>query len=481
MQKELVILGAGESGVAAALLAKAKGIPVFVSDSSTIAERFRAELTAAVIAFEEGGHSRDRILAAAEVIKSPGIPDKVALIKDLDHAGIPVISDIEFAARYSKAHIVGITGSNGKTTTTLWTYHILKVAGIDATLSGNVGVSPCRQLADRDPAVFVMELSSFQLDRMYRTRVNTAVLTNITPDHLDRYDYKFENYINSKLRILQNQGEGDRFIWWTGDAVMKEHFRPELTPASKVPFSLGSVEQGSAVQSVEVQDALTHLGLSNGDDCQLCCKANGGKTSSAIINGDSLHIEFEGKVLDVQLDKVALKGRHNLCNAMAASLAALSAGASPEAVAEGLASFEAVEHRLEPCGEVDGVLFINDSKATNTDSAWYALDSMTRPVVWIAGGTDKGNDYRVLEDLARSKVKALICMGVDNSKLIKAFEGVVSTVVSTASLDDAFRAAIENASSGDVVLLSPACASFDLFKNYEQRGKLFKEKVKELL
>lgn len=439
MQKELVILGAGESGVAAALLAKAKGIPVFVSDSNAIADKFRAELTAAVIAFEEGGHSRERILAAAEVIKSPGIPDKVALIKDLDHAGIPVISDIEFAARYSKAHIVGITGSNGKTTTTLWTYHILKVAGIDATLSGNVGISPCRQLAQKDPAVFVMELSSFQLDRMYHTRVNTAVLTNITPDHLDRYDYKFENYINSKLRILQNQGEGDHFIWWTGDEVMKEHFRPEMTLAAKVPFSLGSVK----------------------NDC--------------------LHLEFNGQVLNVPLDKVALKGRHNLCNAMAASLAALSAGASPEAVAEGLATFQAVEHRLEPCGEVDGVLYINDSKATNTDSAWYALDSMTRPVVWIAGGTDKGNDYSVLMELARSKVKVLICMGVDNSKLIKAFEGVVPTVVSTASLDEAFRAARVYAESGDAVLLSPACASFDLFRNYEQRGKQFKEKVKEVL
>ncbi len=444
MVKEFVILGAGESGVGAALLAKAKGLTVFVSDKGIIPQKYRDELICNHIDFEEGAHSNERILNAAEVVKSPGIPDSAPLVVALRNKGVSVISDIEFAGRFSKAHMIGITGSNGKTTTTLWLHHILTLSGLDAVLSGNVGVSPCRELVERDPDIFVMELSSFQLDNMFKFRVNTAILTNITPDHLDRYDYKFENYISSKFRILQNQTAEDSFIWCADDPVVQKHFERSMTPAISLPFS--SDEDGAAY-----------------------------------VDGLDLIIAADERRVRMPVDKLALKGRHNLYNAQAAGLAALKAGASLEAVMLGLSTFKGVEHRLEHAGTVDGVTYINDSKATNVNSAWYALESMDKPVIWIAGGTDKGNDYHELMPLVMSKVKALICMGVDNSKLITVFGEVVPQVWDTQSIEEALAQARAIAESGDVVLLSPACASFDLFQNYEHRGRRFKEIVLQMM
>ena len=443
MQKELVILGAGESGVGAALLAKAKGVRVFVSDKGLIAPHFKEELVAGQIPFEEGGHTQSRVLQAGEVVKSPGIPDSAPLIKALDAAGIAVISDIELAGRYTRAHIIGITGSNGKTTTALWLHHVLRGAGLDAVLSGNVGVSPCRELAQRDPAIFVIELSSFQLDRMYRFKVDTAIITNITPDHLDRYNYQFECYVRSKLRILQNQQEKDAFIWWQDDPALKEFLREGCTPGRRMPFSMGV-------------------------------------PAAAFVEDDHLVATSGNKTIKMHMLDLALQGRHNLYNAMAVALAALDTGAPVNAIKEGLSTFTGVAHRLEPCGEVHGVLYINDSKATNVNSTWYALESMTRPVIWIAGGSDKGNQYDELNLLAAQKVKGLICMGLDNDKLINAFSGVVPVVESTASMQAALSAARSIASPGDVILLSPACASFDLFKNYEHRGDLFRQMVAEI-
>lgn len=442
MQKEVVVLGAGESGVAAALLLKARGIPVFVSDRGLPSAYFLAELEQAGIPYEAGGHSRSRILAAAEVVKSPGIPDELPLISQLDAAGIPVISDIELAGRYSKAHVVGITGSNGKTTTTLWLQHVLQSAGVDAVLAGNVGVSPCRTLLQRDPAVFVTELSSFQLDRMYRYRVNTAVITNITPDHLDRYHHRFEEYVAAKYRILQNQTGEDAYLWCSDDAVLRAANEQFSTAARSLPF--GSED-----------------------------------TTPGRVEGNELVVENNGLVLRLPLSQLPLKGKHNLYNAMAVALAALELKVPAAQVVGGLTSFKGVPHRLEDCGEVDGVRYINDSKATNVNSVWYALESMTRPVVWIAGGTDKGNDYAELKELVAAKVHTLVCMGVDNRKLEKDFEAVVPRVLSTHSMEGALSAAREFARSGDAVLLSPACASFDLFRNYEHRGELFRAMVKK--
>ena len=442
MQKEVVVLGAGESGVAAALLLKARGIPVFVSDRGLPSAYFLAELEQAGIPYEAGGHSRSRILAAAEVVKSPGIPDELPLISQLDAAGIPVISDIELAGRYSKAHVVGITGSNGKTTTTLWLQHVLQSAGVDAVLAGNVGVSPCRTLLQRDPAVFVTELSSFQLDRMYRYRVNTAVITNITPDHLDRYHHRFEEYVAAKYRILQNQTGEDAYLWCSDDAVLRAANEQFSTAARSLPFGLEDTTPGR-------------------------------------VEGNELVVENNGLVLRLPLAQLPLKGKHNLYNAMAVALAASELKVPVAQVVGGLTSFKGVPHRLEDCGEVDGVRYINDSKATNVNSVWYALESMTRPVVWIAGGTDKGNNYAELKELVAAKVHTLVCMGVDNRKLEKDFEAVVPRVLSTHSMEGALSAAREFARSGDAVLLSPACASFDLFRNYEHRGELFRAMVKK--
>lgn len=440
MQTKIAILGAGESGVGAALLAKSKGYDVFVSDFGKIADGYKKELSHQYIEFEEGGHSEEKISLAQEVIKSPGIPDSASIVQYLNRKEIPIIGDIEFAGRYSKAYMVGITGSNGKTTCVLWLDYILKLAGMDSVLAGNVGVSPCRTLVKRDPAYFVMELSSFQLDSMSDFRCNIAVLTNITPDHLDRYDHNIEKYIQSKLRIVQNQRAEDLFIFSADDPILSAHLNQKNTPAQRLPFSLGVATSGR-------------------------------------IENEELVVSFKDSVFKMRLDEVALKGKHNIYNAMAVGLCALNMDVSPELLRKGLSTFKGVEHRLEYVEEIEGVLYINDSKATNVDSAFYALESMTRPVIWIAGGTDKGNDYSDLVPLVSKKVKALICMGVDNSKLLQTFSDKVPYAASTSSIADALYLAKQNAEHGDVVLLSPACASFDLFKNYEHRGDLFKKGV----
>jgi len=426
---KLVVLGGGESGVGAALLGRHLGYEVFLSDKGKLAESYRDELITHRIAFEEGQHSMDRIFAAELVVKSPGIPDTVPMVVALRERGIEVISEIEFAGRHTEAKMVCITGSNGKTTTTLLTCHILTTAGIDAGLAGNVGRSLAAQVAEDAHPLYVVELSSFQLDGMFDFRADIAVLTNITPDHLDRYDHKFENYIDSKFRILNNMRPQDLFI-----------------------YGLDSEAVGHRLRQVRVV---------------------------AWMEGEEVVVQLENRQFRIAKQEISIQGRHNVYNAMAAILACMQVGVSDEKIAEGLRTFPQVEHRLETVRVVEGVTYINDSKATNVDSAWYALDSMTTPVIWIAGGTDKGNDYSVLFDLVRQKVKVLICMGVDNRKLIDNFSGICQ-VVDTHSLKDALAAARQYAVEGDTVLLSPCCASFDLFKNYENRGELFKAAVKEL-
>lgn len=444
--KKLVVLGGGESGVGTALLARQKGWLVFLSDKGMLKEAYRQELLEAGISFEEGGHSIEKIMDADEVVKSPGIPDKVELVVALRQKGIPVISEIEFAARYTSARKICITGSNGKTTTTLLIHHILKQAGINAELAGNVGTSMARRIASGShPDWYVIELSSFQLDGMFDFKADIAVLTNITPDHLDRYDYQFENYIRSKFRILQNQTAADYFIYCGDDAVTVKALGETTCQARQLPFSLNHIE-----------------------------------VQGACLKDGALNIRVDDQLLVVDVERLPIKGRHNQYNAMAASLVASILKLDPDSVLSGLYSFKGVEHRLEPVATVRGVSYVNDSKATNVDSAWYALECMTQPVVWIAGGTDKGNDYSTLFELVRHKVKALVCLGKDNSKLVASFGGVAPTIVETASMADAVQAASELASAGDVVLLSPCCASFDLFNNYEHRGDLFKACVHNL-
>ena len=448
---KLVVLGGGESGVGAALLGRHLGYEVFLSDKGKLAETYRDELITHRIAFEEGQHSMDRIFAAELVVKSPGIPDTVPMVVALRERGIEVISEIEFAGRHTEAKMVCITGSNGKTTTTLLTCHILTTAGIDAGLAGNVGRSLAAQVAEDAHPLYVVELSSFQLDGMFDFRADIAVLTNITPDHLDRYDHKFENYIDSKFRILNNMRPQDLFIYGL-DSEAGGH---KLRQVKVVPRMAGFTY---ADRSIWEKNA---------------CR------SGAWMEGEEVVVRLENRQFRIAKQEISIQGRHNIYNAMAAILACMQVGVSDEKIAEGLRTFPQVEHRLETVRVVEGVTYINDSKATNVDSAWYALDSMTTPVIWIAGGTDKGNDYSVLFDLVRQKVKVLICMGVDNRKLIDNFSGICQ-VVDTHSLKDALAAARQYAVEGDTVLLSPCCASFDLFKNYENRGELFKAAVKEL-
>ncbi len=448
---KLVVLGGGESGVGAALLGRHLGYEVFLSDKGKLAETYRDELITHRIAFEEGQHSMDRIFAAELVVKSPGIPDTVPMVVALHERGIEVISEIEFAGRHTEAKMVCITGSNGKTTTTLLTCHILTTAGIDAGLAGNVGRSLAAQVAEDAHPLYVVELSSFQLDGMFDFRADIAVLTNITPDHLDRYDHKFENYIDSKFRILNNMRPQDLFIY----GLDSEAVGHKLRQVKVVPRMAGFTY---ADRSIWEKNA---------------CR------SGAWMEGEEVVVRLENRQFRIAKQEISIQGRHNIYNAMAAILACMQVGVSDEKIAEGLRTFPQVEHRLETVRVVEGVTYINDSKATNVDSAWYALDSMTTPVIWIAGGTDKGNDYSVLFDLVRQKVKVLICMGVDNRKLIDNFSGICQ-VVDTHSLKDALAAARQYAVEGDTVLLSPCCASFDLFKNYENRGELFKAAVKEL-
>lgn len=442
---KLVVLGGGESGVGAALLGKRKGYEVFLSDKGCIAGPYKRVLLESAIDFEEGRHSENRIYEADIVIKSPGIPDNLPMIVHLREQGVEVISEIEFAGRYSSAKYICITGSNGKTTTTLLIHHILTKAGIDAGLAGNVGRSLAAQVAEDAHGLYVVELSSFQLDGMFQFRADIAILTNITPDHLDRYEYKFENYINSKFRILNNMRPNDLFIYgMDSEALVRKLSELEVVPQC-ADFTYGEKGTGAA----------------------------------AWMEGDVVAVCLGNRVFKISKHEISIQGRHNVYNAMAAILACMHLGLTDEQITDGLRTFPQVEHRLETVLIKDGIKYVNDSKATNVDSAWYALDCTSAPVVWIAGGTDKGNDYSALLDLVKEKVKVLVCMGKDNRKLIQDFSPVCK-VVDTDNLDDAMTAVQQYAVAGDTVLLSPCCASFDLFKNYEDRGRQFKEAVRKL-
>ena len=432
------ILGGGESGVGAALLAKSKGFDVFLSDAGALKENYQQTLRENEIEFETGAHSVDRLLSSAEIIISPGIPEKTDIVKAIKAKGISLISEIEFAARYTKAKIVAITGSNGKTTTTLLTYHFLKSAGLNVGLAGNIGQSFAKQVMEDQHDVYVLEISSFQLDRCFQFKPDVAVLLNITPDHLDRYEYKFENYIASKFRVFQNADESTSCVFWADDEVLKTN--------------LTKIAASARLKTVSFKTK-----------------------ADAHISADS--IEFDGATL--ALADAPLKGPHNAINMAVAMLAAHEAGVAYAQILKSLPFFENAPHRLESCGKWDGVEFINDSKATNVDAVYYALNSYKQPLILIMGGVDKGNEYGVLDPLVKEKVKGLICLGDDNSKLESHFGGIVPQIFSTRVIERAILKAKEWATSGDVVLLSPACASFDLFKNYEDRGDQFKNIVKQ--
>ena len=441
----IVILGAGESGVGTALLAIQKGYEVFVSDKSEIKENYKAVLIENQIPFEEGSHDVERILKADWVMKSPGIPDKVPLVKQLNEKGIPVISEIEFAAQYTNATIFGITGSNGKTTTTMMLYHILKKAGFNVAEGGNIGESFAALVAQDKHEYYVLELSSFQLDGIVKFAPHIAILTNITPDHLDRYDYKFENYVNSKFRITMNQTEQDYLIYDADDEVIITWLKNHKTRAQLVPFSL--------TQKFDF---------------------------GAYVENDEVIIKTDNTQFNMSIASFAVQGNHNVKNAMAASMSATLKKVRNETIRESMEDFEGAPHRLEKVLTIRGVQFINDSKATNINSVFYALGSMRQPTVWIVGGEDKGNDYMELMPLVREKVKAIVCLGVDNSKIIETFQNVMPIIVETQGAEEAVKVAFKLAEKGDNVLLSPACASFDLFKNYEDRGNQFKEAVLKL-
>ena len=446
MSTKIVILGAGESGVGAALLAKQKGYNVFVSDASAIKPIFQAELEANYIPFESGKHDIERILDADEVMKSPGIPEKSDLVKQIRAKGIPVMSEIEFGFRYKGASkIVAITGSNGKTTTTSLLYHICKVAGQDAAIVGNIGFSFARQIAQDPKALYVIEVSSFQLDDIHSFRPDIAILLNITEDHLDRYNYQFENYIKSKFRIIENQTEQDCFIYCIDDEVVVKHLELLTTHTNLLPFSM--------------KQELKKGGY---------------------IKNEQMMLKIQEERVTMSIYDFALKGKHNAYNTMAASIAASTLGIRKEKIREAVSNFHSLEHRMEFVATVKGVDFINDSKATNVNSTWYALESMQKPTILILGGVDKGNDYALVADLVKDKVKAIVCMGTDNAKLIEYFKDKVAQIIEVDSAKKAVNASFKFAEKGDVVLLSPACASFDLFKNYEDRGHQFKESVKEL-
>ncbi len=446
MSKKIIILGAGESGVGAALLAKQKGYNVFVSDASAIKPIYQSELEANHIPFESGTHDVERILEADEVMKSPGIPEKSELVKQIRAKGIPVISEIEFGYRYKgSSKIIAITGSNGKTTTTSLLYHICKVAGQDAAIVGNIGFSFARQIAQDPKALYVIEVSSFQLDDIHSFRPDIAILLNITEDHLDRYNYQFENYIKSKFRIIENQTEQDCFIYCIDDEVVVKHLELLTTHTNLLPFSM--------------KQELKKGGY---------------------IKNEQMMLKIQEERVTMSIYDFALKGKHNAYNTMAASIAASTLGIRKEKIREAVSNFHSLEHRMEFVATVKGVDFINDSKATNVNSTWYALESMQKPTILILGGVDKGNDYALVADLVKDKVKAIVCMGTDNAKLIEYFKDKVAQIIEVDSAKKAVNASFKLAEKGDVVLLSPACASFDLFKNYEDRGHQFKESVKEL-
>jgi UDP-N-acetylmuramoylalanine--D-glutamate ligase len=446
MNKKIAILGAGESGTGAAVLAKKKGFRVWLSDSGKIKEKYKNVLSHFEIAFEEGGHTEEEILDADEVIISPGIPLTAPLVRKLKDKMIPVISEIEFAARYTKARKICITGANGKTTTTLLIYHILKNAGVNVGLAGNVGESFAMQVATNNFDWYVLEISSFQLDSMFSFKAEIAILTNITPDHLDRYDYKFENYIDSKFRITQNQTHEDSFIYCLDDEVS----------AAEV-----------AKRDIKAQIYTTS------------CEPGNTSTNAYLID-NKIHININNNPFTMTLEELALQGKHNVYNSMAASIASKLVDIRKESIRQSLSDFENVEHRLEYVARIHGIDFINDSKATNVNSTWYALETTDSPVIWIAGGIDKGNDYTKLMKLVPEKVKAIICLGIDNSKLIELFADLVPAIYETQSAEQAVLTAYTIGKKGDTVLLSPACASFDLFDNYEERGNKFKQAVKNL-
>ena len=445
MKEKLVVLGGGESGVGAAVLGKTKGMEVILSDMGSISDKYKKVLEEEGITYEEGGHTESRLLDADLVVKSPGIPPYAPLVKKFFEKGTPVISEIEFAGRYTDARMICITGSNGKTTTTLLTYHILREAGLNVGLAGNVGKSLALQVAREKHDVYVIELSSFQLENMYDFRANVAVIMNITPDHLDRYDHKMENYIAAKFRILQNQGPDDYFIYWQDDPIVKEQIRHVQIEAMRLPFSEFHEEGARAF------------------------------TEDGIVK-----FETPREVWDIPRDRLALPGLHNLYNSMAAGLSASVLDIKKDTIRKALEDFEAVEHRLEYVDTVRGVRYINDSKATNVNSTWYALESMTAPTVLILGGKDKGNDYSEILPFVQEKVKAIVCMGKDNAKLLDFFTGKVPEIRDTHSIEDAVKECAGLASEGDTVLLSPCCASFDLFKSYEDRGEQFKALVHSL-
>ena len=446
MGKRFVILGGGESGVGAAILAKQKGYDVFVSDGSSLKDNYRNDLQQAGVEFEEGQHDETRILSADEVMKSPGIPDKNELVKKIRYKGIDIISEIELAYRFKgDSRIIGITGSNGKTTTTALTYHICKKAELDCALVGNIGYSFARQVAEDPKPLYVAEISSFQLDDIKTFRPDIAILTNITEDHLDRYEYKFENYIRSKFRIVMNQQAEDHFIYCADDEVTMKYISEFNILSNQLPISMRTE-------------------LSKG----------------AFIKDGDMYVRTGEDFTSMSVFDFALKGKHNQYNTMAACVASATLDIRKDKIREAVQDFQGLEHRMEFVATIRGIEFINDSKATNVNSTWYALESMTKPTVLILGGVDKGNDYSLIEDLVKEKVKAIICLGTDNQKIHEAFGNIVSTIVNTNNAIDAVQASFHFATKGDVVLLSPACASFDLFKNYEDRGNQFKKAVKEL-
>ncbi len=446
MSKRIVILGAGESGIGTAILAKKQGYDVFVSDGGTIKENYKNDLKNYNIPFEEARHTEEKILNANEVMKSPGIPEKNELVRKIRANGIPVISEIEFAYRYKgSSKIIAITGSNGKTTTTALIYHICKHGGADCALVGNIGYSFARQVAEDPKPLYVAEISSFQLDDIITFRPDVAVLTNITEDHLDRYDYKMENYVNSKFRIVMNQQPEDVFIYSLDDEVTVKTITNYHIKSTPAPFTMSKpLPQGAYLMNAK------------------------------------LHLKWKNEEMQMSIEDFALKGKHNQYNSMAASLAASAVDIRKEKIREALQTFQSLEHRMEPVATIKNVEFINDSKATNVNSTWFALESMKKPVVLILGGVDKGNDYSLLAELVKEKVRAIVCMGTENKKIHDAFSGIINNIADAASATEAVHAAFRFAEKGDVVLLSPACASFDLFKNYEDRGNQFKKAVKEL-
>ena len=446
MKKKFIILGAAESGVGAAILAKRQGYDVFVSDSGVIKEPYKEELEEHGIRYEEGRHTEEKILAADEVMKSPGIPEKNEMVKKVRAAGIPVISEIELAYRFKgDSRIIAITGSNGKSTTTALTFHICKTAGLDVALVGNIGISFAKQVALEPKQVYVAEISSFQLDDIQEFRPDIAVLLNITEDHLDRYEYKFENYIRSKFRIAKNQTKEDYFIYCIDDPVTMKYLRQYTIISNPLPFSMNQeVNKGASIQQHEM----------------------------TVRTGD--------ETLVMSVDDFAIKGKHNQYNTMAAGVAAMTMGIRKDKIREAVTTFQSLEHRMEFVANIRGVEFINDSKATNVNSTWYALESMTKPTILILGGVDKGNDYTLLEEGVAEKVKAIVCLGVDNTKIHEALQSKTPVMVDAGSAQEAVAQAFRLATKGDAVLLSPACASFDLFRNYEDRGQQFKDAVKSL-